>query len=175
MAIHGKAFAHCFDCDSPQQPLSSCGCISPTVLCSCKFLISLVDTSKELQGGSRAISPWALSPWHIKSQGPWGQGPEVRGTLGPRPLGPWDLMCQGLKVRGPKVRGPLGQGLMALEPCRVPADRTIQRFESLSSPFRHISVPSKHLPERMQIHTGCIYLSFLHCAFSNVSLKILGP
>ena len=50
MAIHGKAFAHCFDCDSPQQPLSSCGCISPTVLCSCKFLISLVDTSKELQG-----------------------------------------------------------------------------------------------------------------------------
>ena len=41
---------------------------------------------------------------------PWGQGPEVRGTLGPRPLGPWDLMCQGLKVRGP-----MGQGLMALE------------------------------------------------------------
>ena len=61
MAIHGKAFAHCFDCDSPQQPLSSCGCISPTVLCSCKFLISLVDTSKELQGyfkGTSMVFQW---------------------------------------------------------------------------------------------------------------------
>ena len=56
MAIHGKAFAHCFDCDSPQQPLSSCGCISPTVLCSCKFLSSLVDTSKELQGYFKGTS-----------------------------------------------------------------------------------------------------------------------
>ena len=78
---------------------------------------------------SRAISPWpwpigprTLSPWHLKSLGPWGQGPEVRGTLGPRPLGPWDLMCQGLKVRGPKVRGPMGQGLMALESYRIPPE-----------------------------------------------------
>ena len=71
MAIHGKAFAHCFDCDSPQQPLSSCGCISPTVLCSCKFLISLVDTSKELQGYFNGIS--MVLQWYFKSTSKEGQ------------------------------------------------------------------------------------------------------
>ena len=30
---------------------------------------------------------------------------------------------------------------------------------------------SNCLPERMQSHIGCIYLTFLHCAFSNVSSK----
>ena len=49
--------------------------------------------------------PGPISPWSLKSLGPWGRGLEVQGTLGPRPL-----MCQGLKVRGP-----MGQGHMALE------------------------------------------------------------
>ena len=68
---------------------------------------------------SRAISPWpigprTLSPWHIKSQGPKGRGPNVPRTSGPWPQGPSELRCQGLKVRGPKVRGPMGQGLFSL-------------------------------------------------------------
>ena len=45
------------------------------------------------QDGSRAISPWPIGPWYLKSLGPRGRGPEVRGMLGPRPLGPWDLRC----------------------------------------------------------------------------------
>ena len=61
--------------------------------------------------GPRTLGPQTLSPWHLKSLGPRGQGPEIRGALGPQPLGPWDLMCQGLRVRGP-----MGQGLIALEP-----------------------------------------------------------
>ena len=37
--------------------------------------------------------------------------------------------------------------------------------QGATSPF--LSMP--HLPERMQSHTGCIHLTFLHCVFSNVS------
>ena len=32
-----------------------------------------------------------------------------------------------------------------------------------------LNVFSNCLPEKMQIHIGCIYFTFLHCAFSNVS------
>ena len=81
----------------------------------CKFgSIQFQKQQKTVNKSPWPIGPRTLSPWHLKSLGPWGQGPEVRGTLGPRPLGPWDLMCQGLKVRGPKVRGPMGQGLFSL-------------------------------------------------------------
>ena len=34
-------------------------------------------------------------------------------------------------------------------------------------------VSSKNLPERTHRHIGCIYLSFLHCVFSNVSSNCL--
>ena len=59
MAIHGKAFSHCSDCDSPQPPLSSCGYTSPTVWCSCKISLTLVATlkvpQKYLKGSSKDL------------------------------------------------------------------------------------------------------------------------
>ena len=72
------------------------------------------------QNDSRVIIPWPIgprtfSPWHHKSQGPRGRGPEVLWILGPRPSRPWDLKYSGLKVRGPNIRGPKPQGLMAQE------------------------------------------------------------
>ena len=44
--------------------------------------------------GPRTSGPRTISPWHLKSLGHKGRGPEVQGMLGPRPLGPWDFGCR---------------------------------------------------------------------------------
>ena len=48
--------------------------------------------------GPRTLGPRTLSSWHLKSLGPWGHGPEVRGMLGPRPLRSLGLWVQNRRL-----------------------------------------------------------------------------